>query len=377
MRILLPILLVAVGCAADPLETHVRTLAAPSFEGRETGTEGEKRAAEYIAARLRDAGAEVRLQEFQGHGTTGRNVIGIVRGASEEAVVLGAHYDHLGLAKSGVNHGADDNASGTAVVLEVARRLARRPPKRTVVAVAFSGEEMGLLGSKAYVREPAVPLAATVAMVNLDMVGRYREKVTVFGSATGGRFAEHLADSRLPIVYSKESIGPSDHTSFVLKGIPSVHLFTGSHPDYHKPGDVAEKINFAGLKEIADLTETLVRRLADAPDRMAFVKPPATEEPAGRPRPGAMPYLGLMPDYSFEGKGVRLDGVSPGSPADRAGLREGDVIRMLNGKDVDDVKVYSAAFFQLKPGDELRLDVDRGGSALQLKAVLGTRRSEE
>ena len=375
MRRLLALFVLAAGCSSGPgLDVHVRTLASPEYEGRETGTEGEKKAADYIAARLREAGAQVSLKEFQGHGTTGRNVIGILPGVSDEVVVLGAHYDHLGLAKNGVNHGADDNASGTAVILEVARRIGKRPARRGVVVIAFSGEEMGLLGSKAYCREPAVPLEKTVAMVNLDMVGRLREKLAVFGADTGAKFRDHLADSPVPLSFSKDSLGPSDHTSFILKGVPSVHLFTGAHPDYHKPGDVAEKVNYAGLATVADLAEKLVRRIADDPARMEFVKPKASDTSLPAPSPGAMPYLGLMPDYAFEGQGVRLDAVGPGSPADKAGLKEGDVIRKVNGAKIEDVKEYSALFFKLKPGDEMKLEIERNRVPMELKVVVGSKR---
>ena len=268
-------ILLAGALLAQDAADHARVLADPLYEGRETGTDGEHRAAGYIAGVMKRAGLEVVLQPFQGHGTTGRNVIGIARGRSDEAVVVGAHYDHLGAAKDGFYTGADDNASGTGVLLDVAARLARKPAARTVLFIAFSGEEMGLLGSRAYVGKPAVPLDKTVAMINMDMVGRLRESLIVFGADTGGRFRDYLADSPVPIVHNKDAVGPSDHTSFVLKGVPSIHLFTGAHADYHKPGDTGEKLNVEGLAKIADLVETLVRRIADAPERMAFHKPPA------------------------------------------------------------------------------------------------------
>jgi hypothetical protein len=327
---------------------------------------------------MREAGLRVETQSFTGHGVEGRNVIGRVPGTgSEEVVVLGAHYDHLGRQGDKIYAGADDNASGTAVLLEVARRLAAKPAKRGLVAAAFSGEELGLHGSRAYVRAPAAPLEKTVAMVNLDMVGRLREALIVFGADTGDGFRELFADSPLKIAHNRDAVGPSDHTSFVLKGVPAVHLFTGSHADYHKPGDTAEKLNVAGMEQVADLVETLVRRIADAPGRMAFVKPPAAEVPAGRVSKGAPPYFGIMPDYGHDGKGVLLQGVAPSSPAEKAGLKEGDLILGINGKPVEDVKAYSATFFALKPGDELLLDVRREGKALSVKAVVGAKKSSE
>jgi hypothetical protein len=365
-----------VALASQDLEKDVHALAGEAFEGRETGTAGEEKAAKHIVAEMRRAGLQPIVQPFQGHGTTGRNVIATVAGTVGEAVVIGAHYDHLGTDGKKVFTGADDNASGTAVVIEMARRFAKKPAKRTVILVAFSGEEMGLLGSKFYANNPPVYEPA-VAMINMDMVGRLRETLVVFGADTGDKFKDYLADSKLKIAFNKDAIGPSDHTSFVLKGIPAVHLFTGSHADYHKPGDTADKINYDGLRSVADLVETLARRIADAPEKMTFVKPPPS---ASIPRPGkgGTPYFGVIPDYGFDGKGVRLSGVSPGSPAEKAGLKENDILLSINGKDFEDVKGYSSIFFALKPGDEITLGFDRDGKRQTVKATLMAKnRSDE
>jgi hypothetical protein len=369
----------AIGCASGPgLNEHVATLTSDPMEGRLTGTDGEKRAAAYIGERFRAAGLTPRERTFKGHGVEGRNVLAEVAGSVDETVVVGAHYDHLGVEGDRHYRGADDNASGTAVLLELSRRFASRPAKRAVVFAAFSGEELGLHGSMAYVRSPEAPLEKTVAMVNLDMVGRLRESLVVFGADTGSRFREYLADSPIRLAFNKDAVGPSDHTSFVLKGIPAIHLFTGSHADYHKPGDLPEKLNVEGMARVADLVETLVRRIADAPERMAFVKPAGQEPSTGQARKGAAPYFGVMPDYGFEGKGVRLSGVAPSSPADKAGLKEGDVLRVLNGREVEDVKAYSSVFFALKPGDAMTLEVERGGARSTVKAVVGLKnRSDE
>jgi hypothetical protein len=366
-------LLVAV---PQDLEKDVKTLAAEAFEGRETGTAGEEKAAKHIIAEMRRAGLQPVVQSFQGHGTTGRNVVATVAGTMNEAVVIGAHYDHLGTDGKKVFTGADDNASGTAVVMEMARRFSKKPAKRTVILVAFSGEEMGLLGSKYFVNNAPV-FEPAVAMINLDMVGRLRENLIVFGADTGDKFKEYLADSPVKIAFNKDAIGPSDHTSFVLKGVPSVHLFTGAHPDYHKPGDTADKVNYDGLRSVADVVETLARRIGDAPEKMQFIKPPPS---ASLPRAGkgGTPYFGVMPDYGYDGKGVKLSGVAPGSPAEKAGLKENDVLVSLNGKDFEDVKGYSAIFFALRPGDEITVGVDRDGKRLSVKATLMAKnRSDE
>lgn len=361
---------------AQDLEKDVRVLAGEEFAGRETGTEGEAKAAKHIIAEMRKAGLQPVLQPFEGHGTTGRNVIAVIHGSIDEAIVVGAHYDHLGGDGKKVYCGADDNASGTAVVIEMARRFAKKPARRTIILAAFSGEEMGILGSRYYVNHP-VAAETTVAMINLDMVGRLRENLIVFGADTGDKFKEYLADSPVKIAYNKEAVGPSDHTSFVLKGIPAVHLFTGAHPDYHKPGDTADKVNYEGLKQVADLVESLARRLGDAPERMTFVKPPPAAQ-LPRAGKGGTPYFGVMPDYGYDGKGVKLQGVAPGSPAEKAGLKENDVLLSLNGKDFEDVKGYSAIFFGLKPGDEITLGYERDGKKGSVKATLMTKnRSDE
>jgi hypothetical protein len=363
-------------CATQDVEADVKALAGESFEGRETGTAGEEKAARHIVAEMRRAGLHPVLQPFQGHGTTGRNVIAVVHGTTNEAVVIGAHYDHLGTDGKKVFCGADDNASGTAVVIEMARRFAKKPARRAVILVAFSGEEMGILGSRHYVNNPPA-LETPVAMINMDMVGRLRDHLIVFGADTGDKFKEYLADSPIKIAYNKEAVGPSDHTSFVLKGVPAVHLFTGAHPDYHKPGDTADKVNYDGLRKVADLVETLARRIADAPEKMQFVKPPPSAAPpkAGK---GGTPYFGVMPDYGYDGKGVKLQGVAPGSPAEKAGLKEGDVLLSLNDKEFEDVKGYSAIFFALKPGDEVTLGFERGGKRATVKATLMAKnRSDE
>jgi hypothetical protein len=371
-------ILLLLGQEVPTLEDHVRFLTSDECAGRETGTDGEKKAAAYLEKELKRWKIETSVPEFRGHGTVGRNVIGIVKGTEgDEAVVVGAHYDHLGESEKGICRGADDNASGTAVVLEVARRLAARPAKRTVVVAFFSGEEMGVLGSRAYVAKPLVPLEKTVAMVNLDMVGRLGSKLIVFGVESGDRFQEYLDESPLRIVSKGDPIGPSDHTSFYLKGVPAVHVFTGSHKDWHKPTDTPDKLNIEGMRLVAYEVERLARRIADAPERMAFKKvESAAPLPAG-PRAGGTPYLGLMPDYGFEGKGVRLAGVAPGSPAEKSGLKEGDVITKVDGKDCEEVKAYSALFFSKRPGQEMTLDYLRDGKPATLKVVLGVKRTSD
>lgn len=374
--------LLLASCAGPSLRHHVEFLASPELEGRFAGSPGERRAGEYIAAQFRAAGLKPSFQEFPVHGGNARNVLAVVRGSVDEAVVVGAHYDHMGAEKDQVYHGADDNASGTAVVIELAGRFARRPARRSVVFIAFSAEEKfeglpgGLLGSRHYVNHPVVPLEKTVGMINLDMVGRLGEKLTVFGTESGDRFKEYLADSPIKLAFPPDPVGPSDHTSFYMKGVPAVHFFTGTHADYHKPTDTAARVNYDGLARVADLVETLARRVADAPERLQFRKVQmgvavTPERPAPR---GATPYFGSMPDYSYEGKGVRLSGVAPGSPAEKAGLKEGDVLVKLNDQDLSDVNVYSRLLFSRRPGEEITLVYDRAGALTTVKVTLAARR---
>jgi hypothetical protein len=377
------LLVLLAGCASRSLEGDVRYLASPGLRGREAGSEGELQAASYIQKRFDDLGLEVRIQEFDAHaGIFVRNIIGIlsarpsvqgiVSGRSGEAVVIGAHFDHLGVIEGNIHPGADDNASGVAVLLQLAEHFSRIRPTRTLVFAAFSGEEFGAFGSRYYCAHPVVPLEKTVAMVNMDMVGRLKEKLIVFGADTGDRFREYLADSPIPLVINKDPGGQSDHTSFQMKSVPAIHLFTGSHADYHKPGDTADKINYEGMERVAAFVESVVRRIADG-DRMAFNKAAVTSLPA-TPGKGAVPYFGSAPDYGFEGTGVRLAGVTPGSPAEKAGLREGDVIVEWNGKPVADVKGYSDLLYSCKPGDAIKVAYERDGKRTSANATLLARK---
>ncbi|MFM7137746.1 MAG: M20/M25/M40 family metallo-hydrolase, partial [Planctomycetota bacterium] len=258
----------------------------------------------------------------------GRNILGLLPGAGRaaawdapaiyprETLVLGSHYDHLGYGgaasaapgERAIHHGADDNASGTALLVEVARRLAAGPKlPRSVLFAAFSGEERGLLGSAHYTANPAVPLADTVAMVNLDMVGRLAgDKVIVHGTGTGTGL-EPLVD-RLVAAEGLEAakepggFGPSDHASFYAKKIPVLHVFTGSHGDYHRPTDTAEKINYDGLTRLADLVTAVVRELATAPERPAYVEVASPQFARG----GDRPYFGSIPDFGKPGGGYAI-----------------------------------------------------------------------
>jgi hypothetical protein len=328
-----------------------------------------------------------------------RNVVGVLEGAgplADETVVVGAHYDHLGrgglfsgslafLSKD-IHNGADDNASGTAMVIEMARRLARRPDPlpRRVVFVAFSGEEKGLLGSKHFVDHPPFPLETTVAMVNFDMVGRLndRSELTIYGTGTSPGFealVEALGQSSgFTIKKVAGGLGPSDQQSFYLKDIPVLFAFTGTHRDYHRPSDDTERINFPGMARIADFAEVVLLDLVRRPRRPEFVKvAPRGGHGGGDPgRVSVAAYLGSIPDYDDSVKGVKLSGVREGSPAERGGLRGGDVVVGFGGKPVATIYDYTESLGRYKPGDTVDIIVKRDGQETTLKVTLGKRPSE-
>lgn len=352
-----------------------------------------------------------------------KNVIGVLEGSgplADETIVVGAHYDHVGRGEYGslagskeIHNGADDNASGTALMMELARRLAARPDPlpRRVVFMAFSAEEAGLLGSLHYVKEPLYSLEKTIFMVNFDMVGRLGDDsaLHVYGAWTSpgmDDLVEALCKTQgfQPKIISGtgQYFSASDHASFFQKGLPVLFFFTNVHPDYHRPTDDPEKINYAGMGRIADLGEVLLLDLARRPARPEFLNKPRpkqviTQAPAPVPVPttndphaaGATPgggdptgavapaYLGSIPDYgdenSEEGKGVRLSGVMEGSPAAKAGLKKGDVVVKFAGKAVGTLQDYTEYLRASKPGDKVEIVVQRDGKETTITAVLGTK----
>ena len=320
------------------------------------------------------------------------NVVGYVPGRDpelrDEVIVVGAHYDHLGLGGSGSlapderapHNGADDNASGTAALLELARYFAANPerrPARSLVFVAFTAEEMGLLGSEHFVSDPPVALERITAMVNFDMVGRLRENsLQIFGTATAEEFPALLdslsAASGLSLQKTGDGYGPSDQTSFYARGIPVLHLFTGVHSEYHRPDDDWELINEQGLAQVAGFAVELIRAIGDRAEPLSVVE---GTRPVARGGGGYGPYLGTIPDFGeVEGGGVRLSGVRPDSPAERAGLQGGDVVIVFGGTEVLNLYDYTYALRARAPGDTVVIKVRRDGRELELNAILERRR---
>jgi len=319
------------------------------------------------------------------------NVVGILPGADpnlrDQRVVIGAHYDHLGFGHFGaldrqaegkVHPGADDNASGTAVLLELARRMAKLPvkPDRTIVFAAFSGEELGLYGSRHYIESSNSP-SAIKAMINLDMVGRLREnRLTVFGARSGENLSDLVTKNARALgldITDSNDVGRSDHMSFYSKKIPVLHFFTGTHGDYHRATDTWDKLNFEGMAKISDLVLVTALEIANRKEPIRFVSLPSRpSETAGSAR-GVRVYLGTIPDYGAVATGVLLAGVSSGSPAAQAGLREGDVIVRLGDKDIQNIEDLTDALQAHKSGDQVNVVVLRGGAPITLQATLSSR----
>jgi hypothetical protein len=300
------------------------------------------------------------------------NVIGVLEGTDptlrHEYLVYSAHIDHIGLSPGqpdSINNGADDNASGVAGVLELAQRLLADPAPRTIVFALFGAEELGTLGSQRYVEAPDWPLEKTVAMVNLDMVGRLRETLTVFGTGTSEAWPRIVAGLEpgpgWTIRTVPDGFGPSDHASFYGAGVPVLLFFTGSHDGYHKPGDDIATIDAAGEVEVLERVEAVVRAAADG-------RPiPYAEAPVTQPRPMAFRVaLGVLPDYGFAGSGLRLSSVRPGGPADRAGLRKGDVILSLAGQPIDNVYAYTGVLADLEADVAVPVVAGRDGETFEI-----------
>ena len=317
------------------------------------------------------------------------NVVGVLEGSDPklkgEYIVLGAHYDHLGhgtessLAPNSheIHHGADDNASGTSALIELARILSeeRKQLRRSIVFAAFTAEESGLIGSKAYVNKPPVPLAQTIAMLNMDMIGRLRDrKLNVGGIGTSTEFrqlVESLNKGAFALQLNEDGFGPSDHSSFYSKQIPVLFFFTGSHDDYHKPSDTADKINYEGQAGIVDLVARIARTIDRTDARPAYVL--AKSQSQGRSS-GFRVYLGTVPNYSESDDGMLLDAVRDDSPASKAGLKAGDKIVRLAGREIKNVYDYTYALGEMRGEQEYDVEVLRGGERLKFKLTPQSRR---
>jgi hypothetical protein len=383
----------------------VRYLADDRLEGRRAGTVGEQCAGDYIAREferigLRPAGEVGYWQSLplasalnpHGSGGAGRNVIAALDGADEtlkrEWVVIGAHYDHLGDGGPGslvrervIHNGADDNASGVAVMLRAAERLAAGPrPARSILFIAFTGEELGLLGSAYFMTHSTVGHDRLVAMINLDMVGRLGGgPLITYGVDTAEEWKELIGPAAertgINVATRGDGFGPSDHTSFYLKDVPVLHFFTNTHPDYHKPTDDWQRIDEAGMEAVATLVAEIAREVANRRPVALTLRRGAGKPPGASSQMGTgSTYLGTIPDFTPVDRGVKISGVTAGSPAATAGLRGGDVIVGLGSHDIADLQGLTDALRAHKPGQPVAVRVMRDGKELTLKVTLGARK---
>ena len=324
-----------------------------------------------------------------------RNIVGILKGSDSnlqsEYVVVGAHYDHLGRSArfsmspnstGQIHHGADDNASGTAAVMEMAKAAvdARGEFKRSIIFVTFAGEELGLLGSSYYVNHPPVPLPRTVAMINLDMVGRAGGRILVDGIANAPsidddlKVAQKSSGISLSALKGSPGAGASDDASFSLRKVPAINFFSGFHADYHRPSDTWDKIDAAGGAAVADLALALARQIANRPTRPEFIE---TVQESHSGSAGAVsgygPYFGSVPDFADEGQGVKFADVRPGSPAAKAGFKKGDVLTAFGGAPIKSLYDFTFALREKKPGDKVEATVMRDGKAITAMVELTNR----
>jgi hypothetical protein len=387
---------------AEPLAT-VRYLADDALEGRRAGSPGERCAGDYIAERFRALGLKpagtagsffqdvplASVANPHAQEGTGRNVLALLEGSDpalrDEIVIVGAHYDHLGHGGAGsmapgtaaIHNGADDNASGVAAMLHVAATLAvGKAPARSILFIAFTGEESGLLGSAHFTKSPTIPITRAHAMLNLDMVGRLEgDPLIVYGVGTADEWPalveRRAAELGIPLGTRPEGFGPSDHTSFYVNDIPVLHFFTNTHAEYHRPGDDWELIDAAGLERIATLVTAISADLAGAGPRLSLQR--GVGQPQQRGAGGSGAYLGTVPDFTPVEHGVLLGGVTAGSPGDRAGMKKGDVLIRLGVHEVKDLEAFTEALRAHKPGDEVDVVVLRDGREITLRTVLGTR----
>ncbi len=377
------------------LQVDVVFLSSNLLKGREAGTPYEKEAATYIARRFEEIGLQPKGTEgwFQpfdftykpnphsetGEKRTGVNVVGYLDNGTPTTVIIGAHFDHLGMGHFGSRHvgeaaihnGADDNASGVAALLCLAEKLKHSSLKgHNYLFIAFSAEELGLYGSKYFADHPTIDLNQAAYMINMDMVGRLNaeRKLVANGAGTSPAWKDALRQIDtlgIHIVTTESGVGPSDHTSFYLKNIPVLHFFTGQHADYHKPQDDSEYINYGGLADICQLIYNLIAQLNSQP-QLEFRK---TKDESQRQGAAFKVSLGVMPDYTYDGKGMRVDAVIDGRAGAKAGMQNGDIIIQIGDVTVNDIYDYMEGLSQFRKGDQTQVVVLRNGKTLTLDVV--------
>lgn len=386
---------------SNNIKNHIYYLAADKLKGRAPGTAGEKMAAQYIAKQfsqygLQPKGTDGYFQKFAyrqnnnphdtiaatGKKYEGRNVVGFLDNGAVNTVVVGGHYDHLGNdgrgsslekePKGKVHNGADDNASGTSGVLELARYYATNGVKEPVnfLFMCYSAEEAGLIGSKYFTNNPTIDLKAVSWMLNMDMIGRMSDSthnLLIYGVGTSDVFVDNLHALNkygFNLVLDSAGVGPSDQTSFYLQKIPVLHFFTGQHKDYHKPSDDANKINYSGEAKVLEYEIDLIDKLAGLPKPAFF-----TTQNKEASKTSFKVTLGVMPDYAYQGKGLRVDAVTKDKPADKAGLKDGDIVIELGDVKVTNIYDYMAALAKFKKGESTSVIIKRADKEIKLEVT--------
>jgi hypothetical protein len=379
------------------LKHHITYLASDSLHGRMTGSSDERKAADYIIAQFKLNGipntkgntrADKYLQHFEWNPNidsirthiSGNNVVAYINNHAANTIIIGAHYDHLGWGDEkhstyrgpkAIHNGADDNASGVAAMIEIARMLKTSDLKgNNYLFIAFSGEELGLYGSKWFVEHPTFDLGTCNYMLNFDMVGRVdsvTQTLVVNGVGTSPVWKDAVEKIHTPlhIKTTESGVGPSDHTSFYLKNIPVLFFFSGQHKDYHKPTDDEEKINYAGMENAVAYAMDLLKQL-DNKGKLLFTK---TKDDNNENTPKFKVTLGVMPDYTYDGEGMRIDGVTDGKPASKAGLLQGDVVVQLGDIKVTDMTSYMKALSKFSKGDSTKVKIKRNNQLIEKEVV--------
>lgn len=381
------------------MRADVTYLSSDKLEGRATGSKGEELAALYLSEQFSMAGVKPagsdgywqhfgRKREANPHSTQpvdtsmiyAKNVIGFIDNGALTTVIIGAHYDHLGWGESGgsmhtgepeIHNGADDNASGVAMMLDIAKWVKENELSgNNYMFIAFSGEELGLWGSTYFMQHPTIANLDINYMINLDMVGRLNNENTLAVNGVGTspawkRNLKKVNKDQLNYVFSQSGIGPSDHTQFYLKDIPVLHFFTGQHDDYHRPSDDVEKVNFQGMVSISSLIKQLVKRLDDD-GKLKFKK---TKDEDSNKAPAFSVTLGVVPDYLFDGKGMRISGVKEDRPAIKAGMKEGDIVVKMGSVEVDDMMSYMKGLAEFEKGDKADVTLLRDGKKIEVMVV--------
>ena len=385
-----------------PYQNHIKDdvifLSSDSLEGRETGTQGEIKAGEYIKKRFIKLGLQplknnnyfqnfnfkpktnphqnISFSNQKNDSTiTGKNIIGYIDNQAKNTILIGAHYDHLGYGnenslhrgeKNLIHNGADDNASGVAMMIDLASKLRIANKNNNYLFIAFSGEEIGLLGSNYYTKNAIIKMSNINYMINMDMVGRLNEDTTlaVYGLGTSPIFKQTINanNTKFKIIQKESGVGPSDHTSFYLNDIPVLHFFTGQHEDYHKPSDDYYKINFEGMNIISNYIFDIISDLNDN-GKLSFTKTINESEEVPRFKVS----LGVIPDYLFDGEGMRIDGVTENRPAQIAGLLKGDIVIKIGEYEVKNMMGYMKALSKFEKGNTTTVSVTREGDTMRKK----------